>query len=197
VTKTGPKFAGFSTVYVVHFGGLLRFTVSTNFAVILVECLTFSLLWISIKKFVSKLMPSPLSDVYCCVFCPFVRGLWISIYILLCSVENGDLKQFPLIETKVRVIFVIAKYIICALRRAASVERARARISQYHGPCTDWPPPLGFDVSCRASCGRKRAAAGKFSSGNVDIASNQTQREKSSGSAAFDAGETRFTLRPS
>jgi hypothetical protein len=40
-------------VYVVHFGGLQRFTVVTNFAVIWVECLTFSLLWILQKKFLS------------------------------------------------------------------------------------------------------------------------------------------------
>jgi hypothetical protein len=44
VTKTGPKFAGFTIVYVVHFGGLQLFTVVTNFAIILVECHSFSLL---------------------------------------------------------------------------------------------------------------------------------------------------------
>jgi hypothetical protein len=63
-------------VYVVHFGELQRFTVVTNFAVIFVECLTFSLLWIPLTKFLSKVMPSPLSDIYCCVIRPFVRGPW-------------------------------------------------------------------------------------------------------------------------
>jgi hypothetical protein len=64
-------------VYVVHFGGLQRFTVLTNFAEILVECLTFSLLCIPLKKLLSKLMPSPLSDVYYCVIRPIVRGPWL------------------------------------------------------------------------------------------------------------------------